>query len=75
MRWLQTQNRIEEMAKILSKVAKSNGKALPSSVKEALLANTKIDNKASKLVITNNYVHDEIICTARIIIYNMYIAA
>lgn len=36
MRWLQTQNRIEEMAKILAKVAKSNGKALPSNVTEAL---------------------------------------
>jgi len=43
MRWLQTQNRIEEMAKVLSKVAKSNGKTLPPSVKEALIANT-IDN-------------------------------
>lgn len=50
MRWLQTQNRIEEMAKILSKVAKSNGKTLPSSVKEALIANAKANNDASKTV-------------------------
>jgi len=40
MRWLQTQNRIEEMANVLSKVAKSNGKILPASVKEALIANS-----------------------------------
>lgn len=40
MRWLQTQNRIEEMANVLSKVAKSNGKTLPASVKEALIANS-----------------------------------
>lgn len=53
MRWLQTQNRIEEMSKILSKVAKSNGKTLPPSVKEALLANPIINNNASKMVITN----------------------
>lgn len=50
MRWLQTQNRIEEMANILSKVAKSNGKTLPSSVKEALIENAKANNDASKMV-------------------------
>ncbi|VVC33623.1 Sugar transporter, conserved site,Major facilitator superfamily domain,Major facilitator, sugar [Cinara cedri] len=44
MRWLQTQNRIEEMTKILSKVAKSNGKALPPSVREALASNPSINN-------------------------------
>ncbi|XP_060880528.1 solute carrier family 22 member 21-like isoform X1 [Metopolophium dirhodum] len=47
MRWLQTQNRIEEMAKVLSKVAESNGKTLPSSVKEALIANTKANANAT----------------------------
>jgi len=50
MRWLQTQNRIEEMAKVLSKVAKSNGKTLPSSVKEALIANTKANANATNEV-------------------------
>jgi len=50
MRWLQTQNRIEEMANVLSKVAKSNGKTLPSSVKEALIANTKANADATNSV-------------------------
>ncbi|XP_050535666.1 solute carrier family 22 member 4-like isoform X2 [Daktulosphaira vitifoliae] len=44
MRWLQTQNRIEEMAEILAKIAKSNGKTMPASVKEALLTNPKSNN-------------------------------
>lgn len=50
MRWLQTQNRIEEMSKILTKVAKSNGKALPNSVEEALRANTQIKSNGLKSV-------------------------
>ncbi|XP_022167889.1 solute carrier family 22 member 21-like isoform X2 [Myzus persicae] len=54
MRWLQTQNRIEEMAKVLSKVAKSNGKTLPSSVKEALIANTKANANATNGVDDDN---------------------
>uniref|UniRef100_A0A2S2PLV9 Solute carrier family 22 member 21 n=1 Tax=Schizaphis graminum TaxID=13262 RepID=A0A2S2PLV9_SCHGA len=41
LRWLQTENQIEEVANVLSKVAKSNGKTLPACVKEALVANTK----------------------------------
>jgi len=41
LRWLQTKNRIEEMAKILSKIAKSNGNTLPPSVNEALIADAK----------------------------------
>lgn len=53
MRWLQTQNRIEEMAKILTKVAKSNGKTLPPSVKEALVAHSQSINNPSKQVIIN----------------------
>jgi hypothetical protein len=48
MRWLQTQNRIEEMAGILSKIAKSNGKTLPSSVKDALI----IKDQTTEAVIT-----------------------
>lgn len=44
MRWLQTQNRIEEMAEVLAKIAKSNGKTMPASVKEALLTNPKSNN-------------------------------
>lgn len=51
MRWLQTQNQIDEMVKILSKVAKSNGETLPTSVKEALLINTKDINNITKSVI------------------------
>lgn len=51
MRWLQTQNRIEEMSKILSKVAKSNGKSLPPSVQEALMTNAKVNNNACQTVI------------------------
>ncbi|XP_025209233.1 solute carrier family 22 member 21-like isoform X1 [Melanaphis sacchari] len=47
MRWLQTQNRIEDMANVLSKIAKSNGKTLPSSVKEALIANTLANAEAT----------------------------
>ncbi|XP_027853755.2 solute carrier family 22 member 21-like isoform X2 [Aphis gossypii] len=47
MRWLQTQNRIEEMANVLSKVAKSNGKILPASVKEALIANSIANSNAT----------------------------
>ncbi|XP_025421175.1 solute carrier family 22 member 21-like isoform X2 [Sipha flava] len=46
MRWLQTQNRIEEMADVLSKIAKSNGKTLPSNlgpVKDALIVNAQIN--------------------------------
>lgn len=53
MRWLQTQNRIEEMAKILTKVAESNGKTLPNSVKEALHANAQIKNSGFKSVGNN----------------------
>ncbi|XP_025207541.1 solute carrier family 22 member 21-like [Melanaphis sacchari] len=41
LRWLQTENRVEEVAKVLSKIAKSNGKTLPDCVKEALIVNTK----------------------------------
>lgn len=50
MRWLQTQNRIEEMAKILTKVANSNGKTLPNSIKDALVTNGTANNNASKMV-------------------------
>lgn len=50
MRWLQTQNRIEEMAKILSKVAESNGETLPSSIKEALIIKNKAINNTTLTV-------------------------
>jgi len=40
LRFLQTKNRIEEMAMVLSKIAESNGNTLPSCVKEVLAANT-----------------------------------
>ncbi|XP_015363439.1 PREDICTED: solute carrier family 22 member 5-like [Diuraphis noxia] len=39
LRFLQTKNRIEEMAMVLTKIAESNGKTLPSCVQEALVAN------------------------------------
>jgi len=51
MRWLQTQNKVKEMAKILAKVAKSNGKTLPSSVHEALQNNIKVYNNVPQTVI------------------------
>lgn len=41
MRWLQTQNRIEEMCEILSKIAKSNGKTLPPCIKDTLITNAQ----------------------------------
>ncbi|XP_050436536.1 solute carrier family 22 member 21-like isoform X2 [Adelges cooleyi] len=50
MRWLQTQNRIEEMANILAKIAKSNGKTMPVSVKEALLNDPKSNNNQDENV-------------------------
>lgn len=51
IRWLQTQNRIEEMTKILSKVAKSNGKVLPDGIEETLTlsANIQLQNNVLKL--------------------------
>jgi OCT family organic cation transporter-like MFS transporter 4/5 len=56
MRWLQTQNRIEEMADVLSKIAKSNGKTLPSSlgpVKDALIVNAQINKM---VIILHKYI-------------------
>lgn len=50
MRWLQTQNRLEEMTETLSKVAKSNGKALPSNVVEALRVSNQSNKNSSKMV-------------------------
>ncbi|CAI6355684.1 unnamed protein product [Macrosiphum euphorbiae] len=49
LRWLQTKNRIEEMAKILSKIAESNGNTLPPSVNEALVADAKYTFKKKEL--------------------------
>lgn len=42
VRWLQSKNRMTEVVEILSRVAESNGKVLPSSVKDQLLASKTV---------------------------------
>lgn len=51
LRWLQTENRVGEVAKILSKVAESNGKTIPDCVKDALVVSTKDNGNVTDTVI------------------------
>ncbi|CAH1732788.1 solute carrier family 22 member 21-like isoform X2 [Aphis gossypii] len=48
LRWLQTENRVAEVAKVLSKVAESNGKTIPDCVKDALVVNIKANGNTNK---------------------------